>query len=493
VKLPPVLPLYRYQNRWIDDPTDFKLAVKCARSGFSFATAAEAVLDCLRHPGTTWTCLSHGDRGSVEFLEEGVGRIIEAMAGTARIYKEAYADELGRTDLTQHRADFLNGSRIIALPSNPRTARGYPGNAILDEYAHHDNSYEIWAAIARQIALGHKLRVLSTPYGQQGMFYDLAKDLGLTDGVAPAPNPIRKGSWSGHWIDVNIATADGCRIDIPRLQELFKMSGESLQQEFYCAFLIGAEAWLSMELVAVAEDEAATLKPPWDLAKDHGFLALGVDFGRSGDRSCLWLDEYIGDVSWTRAVEWQFNMPFFHPSGKDQVHWLEPYVEMCDRAAMDSTGIGLGAFEYLSTRYPGKVMGVNFGGTVKRVEQGERASERGLASTVKIKTDMAVRVKSRFERRLNRIPRHLDIRNELLAIKREQTGTAITFDAPRIELDTPSGDRKKVFSHAEAFWAKAMADLAAAQPAASLSDGYITGRPRAAGFERQSARFEMNF
>ena len=44
---PPVLPLRPYQQRWIDDSSRFKIAVKSARIGFSFATALEAVLDCL--------------------------------------------------------------------------------------------------------------------------------------------------------------------------------------------------------------------------------------------------------------------------------------------------------------------------------------------------------------------------------------------------------------------------------------------------------------
>ena len=463
--LPAVIQLRPYQQRWVDDGTRFKLAVKCARSGFSFATAVEAVLDSLKNPGTTWTCLSHGDRGSVEFLEEGVGKIKEAIQATAELYKEPYADELGKTDLTAHRCDLPNGSRIIALPSNPRTARGYPGNAILDEYAHHENSYAIWAAVSRQVALGHKLRVLSTPYGEQGKFFDLAKELELTDEIAPGENPLRQGTWSGHWVDVTMAIADGCPILLEEMRDLYRGDNDTLRQEFFCAFLKALDAWIAKELIAAAKDDGATMELPARF-EPQGFLSLGVDFGRSGDRSCAWLDERLGDVSWARHVQWQFNMPFFISeqeleAGKtDQVHWLDPLVALADRTAMDATGLGLPVYEYFNAKYPGKIMGVNFGGSVKRLEQGEQSAERGLASTVKIKTDMALRQRRRFEQHKNRIPRHPDVEQEIGAVKREQTGGAITFDAPRIELDTPSGGKKKVYSHAEAFWAKAMADLA---------------------------------
>jgi phage FluMu gp28-like protein len=166
-------------------------------------------------------------------------------------------------------------------------------------------------------------------------------------------------------------------------------------------------------------------------------------------------------------------MPFFAPDGQDQVHALDALVAMADRVALDSTGLGIPIYEFFNTKYPGKIMGINFAGSVKRAEQGDKSAERGLASSVKIKTDMAVRMKRRMEQRLNRIPRNADIRQELQAIKREQgLGGAITFDAPRIEVETPGGvGKKKSYSHAEAFWAKAMADLAATNNIEAVSIG----------------------
>jgi phage FluMu gp28-like protein len=178
VKLPPVLALRPYQQRWVDDRARFKGAVKAARIGFSFGTALESVLDCIEIPNSSWTVLSASKAQSIEFVQEGVGKIKEAIGATAELYSEPFVDELGATEVQVQKARFPNGSRIQALPANPRTARGYPGNAILDEFAHHEDSYSIWAAVTRQVALGHKLRVLSTPNGEQGKFYDLAKEFG---------------------------------------------------------------------------------------------------------------------------------------------------------------------------------------------------------------------------------------------------------------------------------------------------------------------------
>jgi phage FluMu gp28-like protein len=58
-----------YQQRWIDDDSRFKCAVKSARIGYSFATGLEAILDCLEHPNTTWTILSASKAQSNEFIE----------------------------------------------------------------------------------------------------------------------------------------------------------------------------------------------------------------------------------------------------------------------------------------------------------------------------------------------------------------------------------------------------------------------------------------
>ncbi len=481
-KLPAVLQLRPYQQRWVDDRSRFKGAVKSARIGFSFATAAEAVLDCLEVPGTTWTVLSHSKPGSREFVEEGAGKIIKAINATARIYSEPFADELGMTDVLAHRIDFPNGSRIIALPADPRTARGYPGNAILDEFAHHEQSYSIWAAISRQVALGHKLRILSTPNGEQGKFFDLAKEFGLTDGLAPNPNPMQKERWSWHWVDVLMAIADGCPVRLEEVKQLYKGDDATLQQEFFCVFLKAIGAWLDFATIVAAEDSGAMLEFPAAFVP-QGPLYLGVDFGRTGDRTCLWLDEQVGDVSWTRLVKWLHDVPFFSPKKIDQAREIEPWVRLANRSAMDCTGIGLGIFEYLAAQVPGRVMGVNFGGSITPEDKNQPQSMKGHA--VKVKTDLAVRTKRRFEEHRNRIPHHLDIRQELQAIKRESSGNSVKFDAPRIEIDSPSGGKTKAFQHGEAFWAKALADFAAAGSSISVELHSAGMRAAAALLDRE--------
>lgn len=445
--LPPVIQLRPYQQRWIDDDARFKLSVKSARIGYSYATGLEAILDCLEKPNNSWTVLSASKAQSVEFVEQ-CSKNIAAIGATAEAYSEPFADEMGATDILVQRIQFPNASRIMALPANPRTARGYPGNAILDEFAHHQDSYAIWAAIARQVALGHKLRALSTPNGEQGKFFDLAREFGLADGVAPSLNPVKRGGWSCHWVDIHMAIAEGCPISVEEMRDLFK-DDETFAQEFLCVFLKAVGAWISLELIAACEDAGATIDWPKGY-QPIGPLFAGLDVARDHHATVFWLDEVLGDVAWTRMVLPIYAMPFFAEEGKPcQASLLLPWAEMCTRMAMDATGLGVGLYDWLNMKVPGRVMGLSFAGT----------NDAG----VRIKTDLATRIKSNLEKRRSRIPYDPQIRAELQAIKREPTSTGVRFDAPQIEVDTAvaGGQKIKRFAHADRFWAKAMADLAA--------------------------------
>ncbi|MHC1760407.1 MAG: terminase family protein [Negativicutes bacterium] len=62
---------------------------------------------------------------------------------------------------------------MIGLPANPDTARGFSGNVVLDEFAFHRDSRKIWTALYPTITRGYKIRIISTPNGKSGKFYEL--------------------------------------------------------------------------------------------------------------------------------------------------------------------------------------------------------------------------------------------------------------------------------------------------------------------------------
>ena len=467
IRLPAVLQMRPYQQRWIDDDTRFKCAVKSARIGFSFATGYRRVEKSMAIPGRTTTVLSASKAQSVEFVET-CSKLCELMGGTAQSFpNEDFVDALGRIEAIQSRISFPNGSRIIALPANPRTARGYPGDAVLDEFAHHEDSYAIFAAVFRQVALGNSLEVLSTPNGEQGKFFDIARNLGLEMGVAPAELPVKKDGWSGHWVDVYRAVAEGCPIDIEGMRRGLN-DDDTWNQEFCCVFLKSTGAWLGLDLISACEDPETNaqlihMDPGSGLVialapgfNPRGPLFAGIDVGRDRDASCLWLDEKVGDVAWTRLVAWLHGI-----SLPNQHRLLNPIVRMTSRSAIDKTGMGVGLYDMLEETNAGRLLGVSFGGS----------NDNG----VRMKTDLAIRIRKRFEQMRSRIPYDPQIRTELQGIKRQATPGGVTFDAPRIEVDTAvaGGAKRKQYAHSDAFWAKALADLSADDGTCQL-DGVAT-------------------
>ena len=121
----PVIPLYPYQQRWLADESRFKLWVKSVQVGASFAQCVEAVLDCAKSKektSTLWILLSASERQALE-----LARTCKQICQAARITAELRENEFfHQTLLSQHRLEFPNGARILALPANPDTARGSP-------------------------------------------------------------------------------------------------------------------------------------------------------------------------------------------------------------------------------------------------------------------------------------------------------------------------------------------------------------------------------
>jgi hypothetical protein len=164
-----------------------------------------------------------------------------------------------------------NGSRIIGLPANPDTARGYSGHIVLDEFAFHGDAHKIYAACFPIITRGYSIEVISTPNGTAGKFYEIAKSAGLAgsgdrvigrSGEQENRSPDHRiiGSpdslWSGHKVDIYTAVAQGLPAKVDMLR-----SGcddeETWLQEYCCQFLSDAQNYIPIELISSCVHEEA--------------------------------------------------------------------------------------------------------------------------------------------------------------------------------------------------------------------------------------------
>jgi len=437
-------PIFRpYQIRWATDTSRLALAVKSTQIGLSTATGAWAVFKrCLRRPQHTVIFLSRSERQSLE-LARKTKALIDAYEGIAAQLTENRQFQL--TERGQHQITFSNGSRIIVLAANPDTARGYTGDIVLDEFAFHQDADKIFqSAYGRLTQPGLCLRVLSTPNGAQGKFFELARQLGLDSGFCPPHQPSRnEGSeWSDHWCDIHLAVEEGFPINIAQVRA--GCDEDTWLQEYCCQFVAGGAQWIPWDLfVANTHPEASAQDEPTGSG-----LYAGWDIARNRDLSVVWFVERIGDVTWTRGVLVMAKMPT--PDQTARVSEIMPRVH---RLCVDKTGMGLPIFETMDRLFPGKVEGISF--------------------TQQTKEAMATTAKRKMEELRCRLPNDQAIWQSFRSVRKTSTSLG------QIRFDAAHDDK---YGHADHWWAFCLAEAAAEQPTYHFADcAALVGKPILAG------------
>jgi phage FluMu gp28-like protein len=298
------------------------------------------------------------------------------------------------------------GGRVLGLPANPDTARGFSGNVVLDEFAFHQDSRKIWTALYPSITRGFRVRVISTPNGKSGMFYDLWTG---------------DNEFSTHKVTIHDAVAAGLPVDVDELQAGIN-DPDAWAQEYECEFVDEAAALLTFEMIASCEAECLG-----DGGDGHRYV--GVDIGRKKDLTVIWNVERVGDVYWTRSVT-----PIFREKFAFQRSALWPRLRAARRACIDATGLGMQLAEEAETAFGYKVEPVTF--------------------TMAVKEDLAMGMLRAFQDRTVRIPADRDIRMDLHSIRKYVTAAGnVRYDA----------DRTETSGHADRFWALALALMAGKQ------------------------------
>jgi phage FluMu gp28-like protein len=365
--------------------------------------------------------LSRGERQAKLFIEESVA----PHARSIGIVNQLVKGSLPGSSIFKEEIQFTNGSKIVALPANPATARSYEGDVVLDEFAFHQDARKIYEAIEPSITRGYKLAIISTPNGQQGAYYDLATEAGLLDGIATSQR------WSAHRMSIHEAVQQGCLdrngkpLDVAEIRAGC-LDEEMWLQEYCCQFLSIASQWIPPELFEANVSDAAHDGPP--IGQFKGLFA-GWDIARHKDLSVIWLLEEVEDLTITRGVIELSNVPT-----PDQVREARSLMPMISRMVIDKSGMGLAIFEQLEEEFWGKVEGVTF--------------------TLPVKESLAVHAKNRMQQYKTRIPDTDKIRNSFRSVKKTSTSTGqARFDA----------EHDATYGHADHWWAYCMAESAAGE------------------------------
>lgn len=424
----PVVQFLPYQRAWIADDSRFKIGMFSRQTGKTFSTCGECVDDCFTawkdDRKTRWVILSRGERQAAEAMTEVIKPFTKAFyevyntlvkGGEPRFEEGEFRAPQERGPDAVYKAlevAFPNGSRITALPANPDTARGFSANVILDEFAFHAKSREIWAALFPVISKGRqKLRVISTPNGKGNKFFELMTAEGSV--------------WSRHIVDIYEAVRQGLDRDIDMLRA--GMADEDAwAQEYELKWMDEASAWLDYDLISACEHPDAGRPELYT----GGPCFVGVDIAARNDLFVIWVLELVGDVLVTREVIARRRISFAEQDALlDDVMARYRVV----RVRMDQTGMGEKPVEDAKRRH-GQL----------RVE--------GILFSSAAKLDMATALKESMQDRKTRLPAGDPVLRADLHSVKSQVGISGTR---RLVADGESD------GHADRFWAAALACSAA--------------------------------
>lgn len=457
----PGLVLFRkYQEPVFWDHTTKTQLIHWSRQiGKSYTLAAWAVERLLRFPGRLVTVLSNSrDNGGefvikVEEICRQMGAVIESI--------ESNQDELNtRSDLSEDlkfeamRFEVritVKGrtGRIKVLAANPRTARGFSGDLILDEFAFHENSAAIWEAAEPIISSNPDFlcRISSTGNGKRNMFYQL-----ISRGDIPYLRMRRSDAWAMGEIKIHsIVSGKEITPDEARRQAADK---RAYDQNYECAFNDENAALLTQELISAAERANVPIdEQAWSVAsvqrmyRAEGELFAGQDFARVGDLSVQAVFEKVGRI---KRIIGLLIMQDMRISAQFAEFSKVGALPKFRRACFDMTGNGLGLFELAEEAFgTARIEGVNFSSTEPVTDR--IRSEGRKAPTARVTEIMATNLCAEFEDRTIEIMPDGALRDDLRKPEK------ITSPGGRVSIAAA----RDVKDHADRFWAIALAIRAA--------------------------------
>ena len=375
--------LLPYQQRWIADQSQIKVAEKSRRIGMTWTEACDDVITAAGRNGMDTWYVGYNKDMALEFIDTAADwarRLNEAFEQT----QEVLQDE--DKDILSYRVQFTSGHKIVALSSRPANLRGKQGRTVIDEAAFHEDLPGLLKAAIAFTMWGGQVRIISTHNGADNPFNELVND-------------IRAGRlpYSLHRTSLDDAMSEGLyqRICLVRGREwseeaeqawrelLFAQYRDNTDEELLCIPRRDSGAYLPSTLIESrmkkdvpvlrwepeagfgTQPEYIRMKAADDWCEEHikphlGLLAqdsysfFGEDFGRSGDLTVVWpLQLAARMVRRTPFTIELRNVPF-----KQQEQILFYLVDRLPRfiaGAMDASGNGQYLAEQAYHKYGSRI------------------------------------------------------------------------------------------------------------------------------------------
>ncbi len=352
--------------------------------------------------------------------------------------------------------------RIKVLAANPRTARGFSGDLILDEFAFHEDSNAIWEAAEPILSSNPEFlcRIASTGNGKHNMFYRMSAGDGPNDGTvfisALGFRVCRVTRSEAHKMGVKVYDPNTRKPITPEQARAKALDKRAYDQNYECKFNDENMALLTNELIQQAQREGIPIDDQkWSavsmarMFRARGELFLGGDIGRNRDISVFAVIEREG---LSRRIIAMLRMSGMRLPAQqtqlDMVCALPKYRKCC----IDMTGIGLGLVEYAQEKWGDyRVQGINFS-TTEPISDRIRAEGR-KTETARVTEIMATDLLGVFEDRTITIEVELDIE----AVDDLRKPEKMTSPGGRVSIAAVRDEA----GHADHFWAFALAIRAA--------------------------------
>lgn len=370
--------LFKYQEEFLLDKSQFRTVLKSRQIGFSYVAALDALLAATT--GRNQLFLSASEEQALILMR----------------YVEMWAERLGITFSgkdTDHEKHLSNGAIIKALANNFRTVQGFTGDIWMDEFAWYTKPKRIWLAFVPSIgAVKGRLTIMSTPFEEASLFHAISTD------------ETKYYMFSRHRVDIYRAVQDGLEFDLETMRDLF--DADTWASAYECQFIDDEAAMFPISLIKSCVDPNFSYYTP----HTNAILFSGYDIGRTKDRSCKTALEMRKGVYDLAIKDLIVKAPFAAQEALIS-SYLHAYA--LSQMRIDQTGIGLQLAENMHAKFKRRAVGVTFTQTSKSI--------------------MVKNLKKLFEDKKIRIPNDQMLIADIHSIKRIAGQKDFKYDSDRNE------------------------------------------------------------
>jgi phage FluMu gp28-like protein len=486
---PPVL--LPFQQRWLQDTSRVKVFEKSRRIGASWATAAHAVLEAGSGKQDVWY-VSYNEESGKEFVRDCMKwcKWLNVAALDMGVVLMPSDDEGNLIGARAFQIVFPSGMRITALTSSPRNLRGRQGLVIIDEAAFHDNLSEVLKASFALLMWGGEVWIMSTHNGIDNAFATLCED--IQDGKRP---------YSLHRVTIEDALSEGlyrriCAVlgqpwsleqERKWLADLEREYGDGVREELYCEPAKGGQSYLGRPLIE------SCMRPRPVLRIDRGDHWIERPQAERTEEILAWCEAEVGPL--LRALPrdlphcfgWDFgryaDRSVLAPCtlGQDLVRRVPFLIEMLGLPHADQWTV----MEYVGDRLPSF-----FGAALDAGGNGSWIAEQAFVTygDIVVQVDLTLKwyaenmppFREAHERGVIEYPRDLDVRNDLMQIRRID-------GVPRLPKDKNASEGGKTRRHGDAAIALCLAYAASREAEAESARWRALGAPFDVGSGPQDA------